>query len=86
MFLFTCIKVTCVGQTIGAIVATDRRTATIASYKVRVEYKDIKPAIITVEVKMCKISIMCIQHINPSQYSDVRNNIFMKQTISSNPL
>ena len=44
------LQVECMGQTIGAIVAVDRRTATVASYKVVVKYEELKPVIVTIQV------------------------------------
>lgn len=48
--LFYKFKVTCVGQLIGAIVARDRFTAKKAAKAVVIEYEDIEPCILTIEV------------------------------------
>lgn len=44
-------QVTSQGQVIGAVVAVDQITAQRASKLVKVEYKDLEPVIITIEVK-----------------------------------
>lgn len=48
--LFASKKVTCVGQLIGLVVAKDRATAQRAAKAVRIQYEDIKPCIITIQV------------------------------------
>lgn len=45
--VFASEKVTCVGQTVGIVVAKDQATAQMAAKRVRVLYEDIKPIIIT---------------------------------------
>jgi xanthine dehydrogenase molybdopterin-binding subunit B len=49
--LSTClIQVFCQGQTLGAIIAEDPILAQRAKKLVKVEYEDLKPVIITIEV------------------------------------
>lgn len=47
--VFASSKVTCVGQVIGIIVATDQSTAQRAAKLVKVDYKEIHPVIITIQ-------------------------------------
>lgn len=46
-------KVTSQGQILGAIVATDQMTAQAAARKVEVEYEDVEPVIVSIEVHSC---------------------------------
>ncbi|KAL0831376.1 hypothetical protein ABMA28_002200 [Loxostege sticticalis] len=47
--LFISEKVTSQGQTIGAIVAVDKATAQAAARKVKIEYEELEPIIVTIE-------------------------------------
>ena len=59
--VFASSKVTCVGQVIGIIVAIDQSTAQRAAKLVKIEYKEIQPVIITIQV-FNTISV-CSSHV-----------------------
>lgn len=44
------LKVTCHGQVIAAIVAVDQATAQKAARMVRIDYEELQPVILTIEV------------------------------------
>lgn len=48
--VFASEKVTCVGQVVGLLVARDQDTARRAAKLVKVQYQDVQPAIITIQV------------------------------------